>query len=85
MRQLVWYTKYRVSFYLWLFGSILSHCKVSQYYDQDCLNILFLVSALPVMIQISGNMLIWIKEVSLRKEIPVRNGESFLESIFDQK
>ena len=82
MRQLVWYTRYHVSFYLWLFGSILSHCKVSQYYDQDCLNILFLVSALPMMIQISGNMLIWIKKVSLGKKIPVSNGERFLESFF---
>ena len=39
MRQLVYqvcYTKYHVSFYLWLIGSALKHCKVPKYYDQDC-------------------------------------------------
>ena len=39
MRQLVYqvcYTRYHVSFYLWLIGSSLKHCKVPKYYDQDC-------------------------------------------------
>ena len=30
------YTRYRVSFYLWLIESILKHCKVPKYYKQDC-------------------------------------------------
>ena len=39
MRQLVYqvcYTRFHVSFYLWLIGSVLKHCKVPKYYDQDC-------------------------------------------------
>ena len=28
--------RYHVSFYLWLIGSVLRHCKVPKYYDQDC-------------------------------------------------
>ena len=39
MRQLVdqvCYSRYHVSFYLWLIGSVLQHCKVPKYYDQDC-------------------------------------------------
>ena len=39
MRQLVYhvcYTRYHVSFYLWLTGCVLKHCKVPKYYDQDC-------------------------------------------------
>ena len=40
VRQLVYqvcYTRYHISFYLWLIGSILKNCKVPKYYDQDCL------------------------------------------------
>ena len=29
-------TRYHVSFYLWLIGSLLKHCKVPKYYEQDC-------------------------------------------------
>ena len=29
-------TGYHVSFYLWLIGSVLKHCKVPKYFDQDC-------------------------------------------------
>ena len=43
-----------VSFYLWLTGSVLKHCKVPKYYDHDCLKIFFLLSTLPAMIRISG-------------------------------
>ena len=32
----VCYSRYRVSFYLWLIGSVLKHCKVPKYYDHDC-------------------------------------------------
>ena len=32
----VCYTRYHVSFYLWLIGSVLKHCKVPKYYDHDC-------------------------------------------------
>ena len=38
MRQLAYqvcYTRYHVSFYLRLIGSVLKHCKVPKYYDQD--------------------------------------------------
>ena len=50
----VCYTRYQVSFYLWWIGSVLKYCKVPKYYDQDCLKIFFLLSTLPMMIQISG-------------------------------
>ena len=51
--------------YLWLTGSVLKHCKVPKYYDQDCLKIFFLLSTLPAMIRISGKkMLIWFKKSS---------------------
>ena len=39
MRQIVYqvcYTRYHVSFHLWLIGSVLKHCKVPKYYEQDC-------------------------------------------------
>ena len=39
MRQLVYqvcYARYNVSFYLWLIGSVLKHCKFPKYYEQDC-------------------------------------------------
>ena len=49
----VCYTRYQVLFYLWRTKSVLKYCKVSKYNDQDCLKILFLLSALPMMIQIS--------------------------------
>ena len=57
MRQLAYqvcYTRYRVSFYLWQLGSALKYCKVPKYYDQDCLKIFLLVSALPFMIELYG-------------------------------
>ena len=45
VRQLkyqVCYTKYHVSFYLWLIGSVLKHCKNPKYYDQYCRCAVFL-------------------------------------------
>ena len=39
VRQLVYqvcYARYHVSFYLWLIGSVLKHCKVPKFYEQDC-------------------------------------------------
>ena len=39
MRQLVYqicYTRYYASFYLWLIGSVLKHCKVPKYHDHYC-------------------------------------------------
>ena len=32
----VCYTRYHVSFYFWLIGSVLKHCKVPKYNDRDC-------------------------------------------------
>ena len=32
----VCYTRYRVSFYLSLIGSVLKHCTVPKYYEQGC-------------------------------------------------
>ena len=32
----VCYTRYHVSFYLWLIRSVLKRCKVQKYYDKDC-------------------------------------------------
>ena len=50
----VCYTRYHVSFCLWLIGSVLKHCKVPKYYDHDFLKIFFLLSTLAVAIPISG-------------------------------
>ena len=39
MRQLVCqvcYSRFHISFSLWLIGSVIKHCKVSKYYGQDC-------------------------------------------------
>ena len=75
--------RYQVSFYIWLIGSVLKHCKVPKYYDQDCLKAFFLLSKLPMVIQISRKrMLIWFKKVSSIKKLPISNGGSFQESIF---
>ena len=35
-------------------GPVLKHCKVPKYYDQDYLKIVLLLSANPMMIQVSG-------------------------------
>ena len=35
MRHLLYQVCYNVSFYFWLIGSVLKHCKVPKYYDQD--------------------------------------------------
>ena len=87
MRQLVYqvcYARYHVSFYLRLIGSVLKHCKVLKYYDQDCLKIFFLLSTFPMMIEISRKkMLIWFKKVISVKKLPASKSESFLESTFD--
>ena len=48
------YHRYFVSLYLWLIGSLLKHCKVPKYYNQDRLKIFFSLSTLPVMIELSG-------------------------------
>ena len=79
----VCHIRYHISFYLWLIGSILKHCKVPKYYGQDYLKIFFLLSTLPAMIQISEKMLIWFKKVSSVKKLLISDGESILESIFD--
>ena len=48
--QIVCYTRYHVSFYLWLIISVLQHCKVPKNYDQDCskcgtpLSVFFIIS-----------------------------------------
>ena len=57
MRQLVYqtrYTGYQVSFYLWVIGSVLKHYQGPECYDQNCVKSFSLLSALPVMIRISG-------------------------------
>ena len=46
------YTRDHVSFYLWLIGSVLKHCKVPKYYGQACLKIWLLISKLSINIQI---------------------------------
>ena len=43
-----------MSFYLWWIGSVLKYCKVPKYYDHDCLTMFFLLSTLPLRIQIFG-------------------------------
>ena len=57
MRELVYKvccTKNDISFYLLLIGSVLKHCKLPKYYDQDFLKNFFSFSALPMMIEIFG-------------------------------
>ena len=39
----VYYTRCHSLFYLWLIGSILKHCKVPKYYEQDCRNALLTI------------------------------------------
>ena len=53
------YTKFAAldtnfSFKFWWIECLLKYCKVPKYYDQDCLKTFFLLSLLPIMIQISG-------------------------------
>ena len=38
--KLAGYTRYHDSFPLWLIGSVLKHCKVPKYYDQDCRSVM---------------------------------------------
>ena len=49
MRTLVYqvrYAGYHVSFYLWLIGFALKHCKFPKYYDQDCRSVMAIYCAL---------------------------------------
>ena len=49
------YTRYHVSFYLWLIGSVLEHCKVPKYYDQDCRSLFHIcANSVKSVSQISG-------------------------------
>ena len=69
MKQLVYqvcYTKYHVSFYLWLIGFVLKHCKVPKYYEQYCrmkTNIVFDISPPIPVWQNSGSGVIGKKAV----------------------
>ena len=53
LKYQVCFTSSHTSFYLWLTGLFLKHCKVQKYCDQDCLKIFFLHSTLSVMIWVS--------------------------------
>ena len=64
-------------------GSLLKHCKIQKYYDQDCLKIFFCTAHFQWWFKFLEKILIWFKKVSSVKKLPVTNGESFLESIFD--
>ena len=77
------YSRYHVSLYWWLIGYVLNYCKIAKYYDQDCLKSLFLLSTDPMMIEISGKMLIWCKKFSSVKKVPKSNSDMFLQSVFD--
>ena len=44
--------KFRFS--LWRIGPVLKNCKDPKYFDQDSLKIICLISALPIMIKLSG-------------------------------
>ena len=70
----VCYARYHVSFYLWLIGSVLKHCKVPKYYEQDCLKFFFLISTLPAKIGISEkNAHLLQKSFSVTK-LPISDG-----------
>ena len=75
--------RYQASFYLWWIRSVLKYCKVSKYYGQDCRKIFFLLSTLPMMIQISEQFLfIWLKNVTSIEKLPISKVESFWKSSF---
>ena len=86
-RQLVdqvCYTRDHLTLYWWLIGSVLTHCKIPKYYDQDCLKYFFLLFTDPRMIETSGKkMLIWFKKVSSVKKLPRSIRNKFVESGFD--
>ena len=78
----VCYTRCQVSFYLWWIGSVLKYFKVPKYYDQDYLKIFFLLSTLPMMIQISGKSAHLAQKCYFYQKLPISKVESFLKSNF---
>ena len=67
---------------MWLIRSVLKYCKVLKFYDQDCLKIFFLLSTLPMMIQISGENIHLPQKVSSFKKLPISNSEMLSRVIF---
>ena len=87
--------------YISSFALLVASRKVPKYYDQNIIpkycvefqnimtkivwNLFFLLSTLPMMIQISEKVLIWLKKANFIKKPPVSKRESFWKSNFDQK
>ena len=61
--------------------SVPKQCKVPRYYDQDCLEILFWHSTLPMMIQISEENAHLVQKIISMEKLLINKGESFLENV----
>ena len=48
----------------------------------DCLKVFFILSSLPIMVQIFQKVLIWVKNVTSIKQLPIIKVESFLKLNF---
>ena len=87
MKQLMYqvcYTRYHVSFYLWLIGSALNIVEFQNITTKTLWKFSFCSLYFQMMIQISGKKNAdWFKKVNSIKNLAISNGESFLESIFD--
>ena len=79
----VCYTRHQGSLYLWLIASVLKYCKVRKHYDQNCAKMFLLPSKLPMMIQVSVKTAHFVQTSQFCQKLPISNGESFPELIFD--
>ena len=86
MRQLVYqvcYTRYQISFYLWWIGSLIKYCKVL---INIMTRIIWKFSCCSLHLQWCFNLLekvlIWLKNVTSIKKLPISKVECFLKSNF---
>ena len=59
------------------------HCPVPKFYKQDYLKIFYLLSTLPMMIEISGKSAHLAQKSYFFQKLPISKVESFLKSNFD--
>ena len=71
--------RYRASFPLWRLGPVLKHCKVLKYCEQNCLDYLHF----QLLFTFLERVLIWLKNVTSIKKLPITKAEGFLKSNFD--
>ena len=72
------YTKCQVSFYLWLIGLVLKHCKVLKYYDHYCLKMYIFPTTLPMMIQFFGGSAYLAQKNKTIRNLPIIKVVRFL-------